>query len=114
MKAYLTKDGGYGSIEFTLPDPRPKSGEVYAWRTTVCTAGGTAYGPGDTMELLEMTFESPHGYHCSSGNWRVRCKVGVSIWSTVEDSISRGFLVRIKEAPVLLPSPTIWERLGGE
>jgi hypothetical protein len=109
MKAYLTRDGIVGRIEFELPDPRPSAGEVYVWTETIHTAGGQTYEAGDGMTLLGLTSESPHGYHCSAGNWRVDTKFGVSVWTSVEESISKGQLLKVKSVPE--PGPTIWERL---
>jgi len=107
MKEYITKDGIPGKLEFQVPDQRPKPGEVYEWTISAQTVGGTNYEPGDTIELLELTNDSPHGYHCSTGNWRVRCKTGVSVWTTIEDSISTGRLRKVA------PIKTLWERLQG-
>lgn len=105
MKGYLTRDGLTGKLEFEVPEPRPKPGEVYEWTISVRTIGGVDYVPGDIVELLELTYEAPHGYHCSVGNWRVRCKTGVSVWTTIEDSISTGRLRKVA------PKKTLWDRL---
>jgi hypothetical protein len=105
MKGYITRDGIPGKLEFQMPESRPKPGDIYEWTISVKTAGGTIYEPGDTLELLELTSDSPHGYHCSSGNWRVRGKTGVSVWTTIEDGISQGYLRKVA------PIKNLWERL---
>lgn len=91
MKARLTKDGVSGHQEFELPEPRPAAGETYTFRWYAETVGGTSYMPGDTLTLIETTDESPHGYHCSAGNWRIRGKTGVTVWTCFEQLLSQGY-----------------------
>lgn len=86
--AWLTKDGIPGHLEFKLPEPRPKPGETYTFRRHAETAGGTRYVPGDTLTLIEMTDESPHGYRCSAGHWRIRGKTGVTVWTCFEQLVT--------------------------
>lgn len=93
MKAYLTKDNYKGS-SFERPDPLPMAGEIYKFTRVALTAGSVLYVPGDTLELLEMIDESPHGYRCSTGNWKVRSKTGTNVWSTIEYLISDGWIVK--------------------
>lgn len=117
MKAYLTKDGVPGKRMFDLPNPRPKSGDIFERTVFARTVGGQDYEVGDTIEMIEMTQESPHGYHCSAGNWRCRTKHGVSVWTSVEEDIARGLWRKIGSVrPVEPREPvkTLWERLDNE
>lgn len=110
MKAYLTKDGVPGRREFDLPDRRPEPGDLYEWTSTAMTVGGDRYEVGDTLEIIEMTLDSPHGYHSSVGNWRCRTKFGVSVWTSVDESIAHNQLQLVQPGE-RGPRRTLWERL---
>lgn len=112
MKAYLTKDGVPGRHEFELPNPRPQPGDVYERTSFARTVGGQDYEVGDTIEVIEMTKDSPHGYHSSAGNWRCRTKVGVSVWTSLEEDITLGRWKKIGTVGTITPPKTLWERLN--
>lgn len=53
------------------------------------TPGGD-YHCGDLLQVLCRTDEVPYGYYCSAGNWIVKSKHGISVWSTIHHLLSIG------------------------
>jgi len=83
-------DHVYGSVP--TPHELPAAGQVLTFKHGVRTLAGVSYSPGDTLELIERTSEAPH-HRCSSlGNWRVKCKYMVSVWTNIEWLIAEGEL----------------------
>jgi hypothetical protein len=109
MIAHVRREGFSGSLDFELPKRRPQVGDHYEFAQVCNTVGGQFYQVGDTLEIIEMTFEAPHGYSCSAGNWRAKTKYGVSVWSCLELSISQNLLQLVQ--PPAVPRRSIWERL---
>lgn len=106
--AWLTMPGGR-TREFKLPDRLPQAGEVYEWAHPGTTLGGHEFRVGDTMELLERTNEAPFEWFSSVGNWRVKTKYGVSVWSSIDESIAMNHLQLVDTGR---PKRTVWDRLN--
>lgn len=73
-----------------LPIPQP--GDVLVVKVPIHTLADLSYEVGDELVLVERTEAAPFGLKCSLGNWLVRDKHFVSIWSNVEWAMIEGLL----------------------
>lgn len=89
----------YGKEITSVPRPArlPRKGDVYEFVYSSQTPRGI-YDPGDRLEILGRTAESPHGLTSSLGNIEAKCKhTDSSVWTNIEWAISQDRLKLINE-----------------
>jgi len=99
MFFHITYDDGNKKIAsaFKLRGNPPSPGDVLVAKKPFYTPVHS-YNVGDELHLMCRTQEAPHHILCSLGNWVVKCKYQVSIWSNVEWALAEGILeVKPKE-----------------
>lgn len=84
------------SAQFGTPTVLPQPGEVLVANFPFVALSGSHYEVGDRFELLHRTNDAPHGRLSSLGNWLVRCKDRVSVWTNIEMAMYNGLIGRIR------------------
>lgn len=99
MNSYtITYDDGAYRTSATCPAPveLPLPGCRVRILSNLRTAAGVSYAPGDEAHLIRRTDSAPHYRRSSLGNWTVRCKYMVSVWTNIEWMIAIGHMEIIK------------------
>lgn len=87
-------------VNYNLQAIEPvKFGDKYEWTRDVACRSGAVQEEGSIIEVLDCTRACTWGEISESGwNWVCRTADGlVSEWSTLEQCISRGLLVKVHE-----------------
>ena len=92
------KNGFVETSKAPRPKRLPRKGDVYEFVHSAQTPRGV-YSPGDKLEILGRTTESPHGLTSSLGNIKAKCKhADSSVWTNIEWAIAEKKLRLIENA----------------
>ncbi len=76
--------------------PAVQEGDTYKFMYDVDTRAGHTHKEGSLLHVLESTTSAPYGEVGESGsNWVCKTEFGTSIWSTLEQCISRDMLKKV-------------------
>ena len=75
------------------PKVLPELGQVIKFKQACTTLASVSYNPGDSLILIGRTPATPHNRQSSLGNWLVKCKHFVSVWTNIEWGMADGLLV---------------------
>lgn len=94
------KDGIWETTKAPRPKRLPRKGDVYEFVHPAQTPRGV-YSPGDRLEILGRTTESPHGLTSSLGNIEAKCKhADSSVWTNIEWAIAEKKLRLVEDVLV--------------
>jgi hypothetical protein len=86
------------SEEFPQLQPPLSPGDVVMFVYPAITLAGEHYQMGDTIEIIERTWESPYRRITTEGNVKVRGKDRrITVWSNIEWCIAKGQMRRVSE-----------------
>jgi hypothetical protein len=93
------------------PDIVPVSGDILEFSAACYALANSHYNVGDELILLGRTTRSSHGLISSLGNWVVKCKDRVSVWTNIEWSMAEN---RLKQSGKKLSRETAFMKLRRE